>query len=83
MKNAFFSDVKFQGTSDFSSVNFSKEANFFGSQFGATSFGNCNFSGPARFGPDQVLRPILLRRRFILRGGQLQPGTIQRRCLLL
>lgn len=50
MKNALFADVKFQGTSDFSSANFSKEANFFGSQFGATSFGNCNFGGQARFG---------------------------------
>ena len=50
MKNALFSDVKFLGTSDFSSANFSLGANFFGSQFGAANFGNCNFSGPARFG---------------------------------
>ena len=50
MKNALFSDVKFQGTSDFSSANFTKGANFFGSQFGVTSFDNCNFGGPAMFG---------------------------------
>ncbi len=49
-KDAQFSGVKFQGPLDFTSANITGIANFFESQFSATSFSSSIFFGPARFG---------------------------------
>jgi uncharacterized protein YjbI with pentapeptide repeats len=48
--DAQFSDVRFLGPLDFTSSNIKGIANFFESQFGAASFSNPTFQGPARFG---------------------------------